>query len=124
MQHLLRKIAAVLALVGAVLAAPAQAFDFDFYTDCEKYPDSVGCMPAGDAPAQETVPSESRTLELQPGPTFAGGGCPANVSASIMGRSVQLVNMAQACSWIDVYMRPLVLLLATISAVFIVVPRD
>ena len=124
MLDLLRKIAALVVAVGLCFASPAFAFDGEFYTDCEKYPGSVGCMPVGDVPAQETVPSQTRNLELQRGPVFAGGGCPANVHSSIAGRSLLLVNMAQACNWIDFYMRPLVLLLATISAVFIVVPRD
>jgi len=120
----MRKPFLLLVALLALLSAPAHALDFDFYTDCEKYPDSLGCMILGDPPAQETVPEETRTLEAQPGPVFSGGGCPANVVVMVAGRSYTALNMAQACSWIDVYMRPLVLLFAAISAVFIVVPRD
>lgn len=120
------KLSLLVLLLFVVLAftPSAHAFDFDFYTDCEKYPDSLGCMVFGDPPAPEQVPQESRQLEQQTGPVFAGGGCPANVVVTVGGVSYTALNMAQACNWIEIYMRPLVLLFAAISAVFIVAPRD
>lgn len=105
-------------------ASGAFAQSSNFYTDCEKYPGSLGCMPSGDSPPSETVPSENRVLELLSGPVFAGGGCPANVNVLIFGRSYTAVNMVQACSWIVSYIKPLMLLLASLSAVFIVFPRE
>lgn len=115
-----------LALLALFLLPASGAFaqSSDFYTDCEKYPGSLGCLPVGDAPAPETVPSESRVLDLLSGPVFAGGGCPANVNVSIFGRSYTAVNMVQACSWIVSYIKPLMLLMASLSAVFIVMPRE
>jgi|GEM_PF-4151533 len=119
---------AILALLlFVVLAFPAfapSAYAWEFYTDCEKYPDSLGCMIFGDPPASEQVPEQTRDLELQPGPVFGGGSCPANLHVSISGRSVTVLNMAQPCAWIEGYIKPVILLMAAISAVFIVVPRD
>lgn len=120
MQILLRF---VLVLLLAVSGAQAIAAD-DFYTDCEKFPNSLACMPAGEAPAPETVPSETRTLEIQSGPTFGGGGCPANLNVAIAGRSITVINMTRPCGWIVDFMKPLILLLAAISAVFIIMPTE
>ncbi|MBA4112008.1 MAG: hypothetical protein C0492_01370 [Verminephrobacter sp.] len=105
-------------------ASGAFAQSSDFYTDCEKYPGSLGCLPVGDAPAPEQVPSETRTLELLPGPVFGGGGCPANLNVHILGRTYTVLDMAQPCAWIVGYMKPIILLMAAISAVFIVMPRE
>lgn len=92
----------------------------DFYTDCEKFPSSLGCMPVGDAPAPDVVPRESRTLELQNGPSFSGSGCPANLTFSLRGHQYTGIDMAGPCSWISGLVKPVVLLLAFISAVGIV----
>lgn len=91
-------------------------------TDCDKYPDSLGCIPVGEVPELET-PTEERTLELQDGLSFGGPrGCPAPSTFQIAGRSVSVIEMTTACGWVSGFVRPLVLLLAAISAVFIVIP--
>lgn len=121
------KTAILAALLFVVLALPSfapSAHAWEFYTDCDKYPDSLGCMLFGDPPAAEEVPEESRNLESQPGPVFFGGGCPSNLSVSIGGHSITVLNMAQPCAWIEGYIKPVILLMAAISAVFIVVPKD
>lgn len=92
----------------------------EFYTDCEKFPGSLGCMPVGDPPGVETVPSETRTLELQTGPTFSGGGCPSNLNITFAGHAFQIVDMAVPCGWISGLVKPIILLLSFITAVFIV----
>jgi len=95
----------------------------DFYTDCDKYPGSLGCMNPGEAPPAEAIPSETRQITMQQGPTFGGGSCPANLTLTIAGTTFTALDMAQPCSWISNLMRPIILLLAAISAVFIVAPR-
>lgn len=119
-----RHIRALLLLVLASSCAVAMAQQSDFYTDCEKFPESLACMPGGDAPAPEQVPSETRVLTPQTGPAFAGGGCPANLNVSVANRSLTVISMATPCALIVDYMRPLVLLLAAISAVFIIMPTE
>lgn len=93
---------------------------FDFYTDCEKFPGSLGCTPVGEAPSPEAIPTETRTLELQNGPSFNGGGCPANLTFTLKGQTFTGIDMAQPCAWISGLVKPVILLLAFISAVGIV----
>ena len=95
----------------------------DFYTDCDKYPGSLGCMPV-DSPPSEQIPSETRQITLQNGPSFNGGSCPANLNITVAGRVFTAVDMVQPCNWIANYVKPVLLLLAAISAVFIVMPRS
>lgn len=109
-----------LALAGNAGFAQSQ----DFYTDCDKFPNSLACMAAGDAPAPEQVPSQTRDITPQSGPVFGGGGCPANLNVGIAGRSITVISMATPCAWIVDYMRPLILLLAALSAVFIIFPNE
>lgn len=93
-------------------------------TDCDKYPGSLGCSPV-DIPSSEQIPQRSQEITLQNGPNFGGAAsCPANVSMSFRGQSLTLLPMSTACSWISQYMRPIVLLLAAITAVFIVLPSN
>lgn len=92
----------------------------EFYTDCEKFPGSIGCMPVGEPPTGEAIPRETRTLEFQNGPTFGGAGCPANLTFTLHGQTYTGINMAEPCAWVSNLVRPVVLLLAFISAVGIV----
>lgn len=96
----------------------------DFYTDCDKYPGSLGCMPVGTPPPDGTIPTQTRNITQQQGPSFGGGGCPANLVVSLQGMSITALNMAQPCSWIVNFVKPIILLLAAISAVMIVAPRS
>lgn len=91
-------------------------------TDCDKYPGSLGCAPLGTPPTGE-IPKSTREITLQQGPQFAGGACPADVMLSIHGSSIKALDIQQACGWVVNWVKPLVLLLAAISAVFIVYPK-
>lgn len=93
-------------------------------TDCEKFPNSLGCAPLTSPPDIE-IPKQTKTITLQDGPAFGGSGsCPASVYVQAGGQSVKAINMEQACGFISNYMRPLVLALAFLSAVMIVLPRE
>jgi len=93
---------------------------FDFYTDCDKFPGSLACSQRGEPPDLEDIPDETRTFALQAGPTFSGAGCPSSVSFSIAGNSLQMFDSAVPCGWISGLVKPVFILLAVISAVFIV----
>lgn len=99
---------------------PSEPPPFDFYTDCDKFPGSIGCMPTGDVPGPETVPAETRSLELQSGPVFAGSGCPASTTLTVAGRTFTAIETSAVCGWVSGVMRPVILLLAFFSAVMIV----
>jgi hypothetical protein len=77
-------------------------------------------MPVGEPPAPSAIPSETRTFDLQSGPTFSGGGCPSNLDISFAGHSFQIVDMSVPCGWISALVKPIILLLSFITAVFIV----
>ncbi|PJI98093.1 hypothetical protein CLU85_2898 [Acidovorax sp. 69] len=97
----------------------------NYLTDCDKYPGSLGCMPVGAPPPDGTIPTQTRNITQQQGPSFGGGGsCPANLNINVGGHSITALNMAQPCGWIVNYIKPILLLLAAISAVFIVAPRS
>lgn len=90
---------------------------------CELFPDILACKEL-QAPDPETIPTETRDITLQSGPTFSGSSCPPDVVVNVAGRSVTLLDTSQACGWIESFMRPIILLLAAISAAFIVLPRE
>ena len=105
---------------GSPVPDPEQPPIPDFYTDCEKYPGSLGCAAVGDPPAAQEVPKLNREFLLQAGPSFTGYGCPANLNIGFGGQSFQVVDMAVPCSWIENLVKPIFLLLSFVSAVFIV----
>lgn len=112
----------LLAFLCALVMSSAIAQDQQ-QTDCDKYPGSLGCASV-DVPTPSPIPSQTRNITLEAGPTFVGAGCPANVGMSWRGQYLTLLPMATACNWISSYVRPLMLLLAAISAVFIVMPSE
>jgi hypothetical protein len=89
---------------------------------CALFPDILACKKL-DAPAEEVIPKRDQDISLQTGPTFSGGSCPPDVVVSVAGQQVTVLSTAQPCDWISAYMKPIILLLASISAVFIVLPR-
>lgn len=92
----------------------------DFYTDCDKFPGSVGCAAVGSPPDVETMPKETRTIGAISGPSFSGEGCPSNLNIAFAGHSFQIVDMSIPCGWISGLVKPIFILLSFISAVFIV----
>lgn len=90
---------------------------------CELYPDILACKKL-EAPPEEPLPKETRNIELQTGPTFAGGGCIPDVNVSVFGHQVTALAMAVPCGWISDYLKPFILLLASLSAVFIIYPKS
>lgn len=90
---------------------------------CEDKPDSIACAEL-DTPEGE-VPTENKTITYAPEEMGLGGGsCPADLTMSVMsrgGQSMKVWDWAQSCAKITTYVRPLVLTLASITALFLVV---
>jgi hypothetical protein len=122
-------IKSILGVVWAFLFCSVLVLPFSVHaqdvqlTDCDKYPGSVGCAVI-EAPGAAVIPSETREISLDDGPTFSGGGCPADVVVSVAGMSITALPMASACAWISAWVRPLFLLIAGITAVFILLPDE
>ena len=77
-------------------------------------------MPAGPAPQAQEIPRLQREISAQAGPVLSGGSCPSNLELSFGGYHMTAIDMAQPCAWIGGYVRPVFILLAMITAVFIV----
>lgn len=86
---------------------------------CDKYPDSLGCAELGTETGE--IPKDSKTITYTAESPFGGGSCPADkmFSSGLAGRSFKAVDWVQWCSYAPM-IRTLVILLATISAFFIV----
>jgi hypothetical protein len=89
-------------------------------TDCDKYPGALSCSDLDD-PDDEEVPRETRHIELQDGPSFAGGSCPADLVISAAGHSFNVFDASVACGWV-LAARPVILFLAALSALTIIRP--
>lgn len=89
--------------------------------ECEKFPERVGCAeldtPDGDIPKREhnlTFTADSRFA--------SSASCPANVYSPIHGQSVMIWDWTATCGFLAGYVRPVVLAMAAIAALFIVLP--
>jgi hypothetical protein len=90
---------------------------------CSVFPDILACKKLED-PGTEEIPKETRTIELQSGPDFSGGSCIPDVVVTVFGNQITVLAMAEPCRWIETMLKPLILLFAAMSAVFIVMPRS
>lgn len=75
-----------------------------------------------DGEAPDNIGRVTKTVAWTPDYVLGSGGgsCPADQVVTIAGRQIKLTDMAWACDKLSAYVRPMALLLATISAIFIV----
>lgn len=94
----------------------------DTPTQCDKYPDTLGCAQL-DTPEGE-IPKENKTVTFQAEDVLGSGACPANVTASFAtlgGQSATIVDWQTFCG-MALPLRGLVIALASIMAFFIIMP--
>lgn len=77
-------------------------------TDCDKYPDSIGCSKYG-TPEGEVLPKSTQGIDITP-VSLPGGSCPGNQSFSVAGHSYTL-EFTPICNGVRDYVKPLVLVL-------------
>jgi len=97
-------------------ATPATAPN-DTKTDCDKYPDSIGCSKYGDMPSGTPLPKTSHGLSLV-AQAFAGStACPSPITFTALGRSYSLSyeGLCRALAQI----KPLIMALAGFAAAYI-----
>lgn len=83
-------------------------------TQCDKYPDTVGCARLGSIP-DETLLTENRSIALiQPVDIGNAGQCPAPMTATVAGMTIEW-SFDPLCQYANA-LRPLVLALAWLSA--------
>lgn len=89
---------------------------------CTLFPKIAACAEL-DTPEGE-VPTSSATIGYAPENHFGGGSCPADKTMTLAstGKTITVWNWAQACDKIQAYLRPLLLALCALTALFILAP--
>lgn len=83
-------------------------------TDCEKFPESLGCAQLGTAP-DVPIGTESRSIAaIAPVSVGGAGACPAPLTASFMGQTVSF-SYDMPCQFAT-SLKPLILAIAWLSA--------
>lgn len=103
-------------------AADAQPSEDEDQTQCDKYPQTLGCAEL-DTPSVP-IPKENKNVTFTEENPFGGGACPADVYTSLQtlgGLNVKVVDWATFCG-MALPVRFLVLALASIMAFFIIMP--
>jgi|GEM_PF-1075981 len=92
---------------------------------CEKHPDILACSkPELDIPDGE-IPKVTKQVTYAEEGGFGGGSCPANVYANLHGMQTMVYEWTRTCSVVSTYIRPIMLLLGAMGALFILIPgRD
>lgn len=92
---------------------------------CEKHPEILACSkPEMDIPDGE-IPKVTKQISYAEEGGFGGGSCPSNVYASLHGNQTMVYEWTRTCSVVSTYIRPIILLLGAMGALFILIPgRD
>ena len=92
---------------------------------CEKHPDILACQkPELDVPDGE-IPKLTKQITYAEEGGFGGGSCPSNVYANLHGKQTMVYEWTRTCSVVSTYIRPIILLLGAMGALFILIPgRD
>ncbi len=78
-------------------------------------------MKLGDVPGEDGIKRSSFTLSLVPDNLIGtNAACPADKTVQVLGQTITLFNMAEVCGLLAAYLRPMAILLASLSALFIV----
>ena len=86
---------------------------------CEGAQDTLGCQKL-EEPEKGQIPRADVNLTYHAESPFGGGSCPANKTMNLRGQTLVVVDWVKWCDLTATYVRPLIILLATISAFFIV----
>lgn len=92
---------------------------------CEKHPEILACSkPELDVPDGE-IPRTTKQISYAEEGGFGGGACPSNVYANLHGKQTMVYEWTRTCSVVSTYIRPIILLLGAMGALFILIPgRD
>jgi len=91
--------------------------DRDF---CDKNPNVLACLEL-DTPEGE-IPKGTFNVTYAVENSWGNGSCPADKYATLAGKSVKVYDWAQTCDYVATYVRPILLLLCALGALFIVMP--
>lgn len=91
--------------------------DRDF---CDKNPNALACLEL-DIPDGE-IPTGTFNVTYSVENSWGSGSCPADKYATLAGRSIKVYDWEQTCDYVATYVRPILLLLCALGALFIVMP--
>ena len=91
--------------------------DRDF---CDKNPNALACLEL-DTPEGE-IPKGTFNVTYAVENSWGSGSCPADKYATIAGRSIKVYDWEQTCDYVATYVRPILLVLCALGALFIVMP--
>ncbi len=91
--------------------------DRDF---CDKNPNVLACLEL-DTPEGE-IPKGTFNVTYAVENSWGNGSCPADKYATLAGKSVKVYDWEQTCDYVATYVRPILLLLCALGALFIVMP--
>lgn len=91
--------------------------DRDF---CDKNPNVLACLEL-DTPEGE-IPKGTFNVTYAVENSWGNGSCPADKYATLAGKSIKVYDWAQTCDYVATYVRPILLLLCALGALYIVMP--
>ena len=91
--------------------------DRDF---CDKNPNVLACLEL-DTPEGE-IPKGTFNVTYSVENSWGNGSCPADKYATLAGKSIKVYDWEQTCDYVATYVRPILLLLCALGALFIVMP--
>lgn len=89
--------------------------------ECTKNPSSLNCSQL-DVP-DGTIPKTTKNIVYNVETWFGGGSCPADKFLTTHGQEIKVWNWSGSCTWLTSYFRPVLLILASVMAMFIVLPK-
>ena len=91
-------------------------------TDCEKFPDAIGCQKIDfDTPTGDIPKSTRNITYAAENLGFGGGSCPADAYVTPHGMSqIKVFDWVSACGTITSYVKPMMLALAGFAALMII----
>jgi hypothetical protein len=87
-------------------------------TDCDKYPNSIGCSQYGSVPAADVIPQTDVAISITP-TSWGSGTCPAPRTLSLLTTSSKQFSYQPICDFMN-FMRPVVIGIGWLMAGFIV----
>lgn len=92
---------------------------------CEKNPDVIACQKIDFDTPEDEIPRTTKELTYSVEDSWGGGTCPADIYGNVGRQNLKLYDWQKTCSVVTTYLRPLILLLGAMGALFILIPgRD
>lgn len=96
---------------------PGGGGDGDADGDCEPGSTLLKCSTMGGLPGGDGINRSTRNMTFAPDNAMATtGACPASVTIPLLGTTLTVVDMVEACDLISTYVRPIAILLSAFMA--------